>query len=383
MNILHITATYPPSSNGVAHSVYRLVSRLRFLGHTVMIIGPNHPNINPDPYYIPLPTSHHLPFMPKDYPLMWPALTKKQEYTLASRPLDIIHVHNPSWYGSFAVSLGKRLRVPVVFTYHTQYDRYIPLIFPWLPKVIHRYIYAIHVMKFSQAVNRIIAPSSWIARSIQKKIKHVPVSVISSAGIDLPESLPQSKRAIRKKLNLPLNGPIFLTVSRLSKEKNLPFLISSFTSWRKRNAKGLLVVIGDGDQRRALENLVHCIHADPFVRFIGHIANTSIGTWYEAGDMFLFASKTETAGLTLLESFAHGLPVVALDHPSVYDVITHGINGILSRPRRRDYGDAIDRALKERTQLSKGAYEKASTLTLDRTADQILMAYELTIKHFK
>ena len=63
MNILVITATYPPSVNGVAISTQRTVLALKKRGHTVFVLGPGE-----------FLTLHNVPFAPKDYPIIFPFL---------------------------------------------------------------------------------------------------------------------------------------------------------------------------------------------------------------------------------------------------------------------------------------------------------------------
>ena len=63
------------------------------------------------------------------------------------------------------------------------------------------------------------------------------------------------------------------------------------------------------------------------VVFIGCIKNEELPSYYQACDLFLFASKTETQGIVILESMAAGTPVLALRATGVSDIVEDGING--------------------------------------------------------
>ncbi|MEK9143159.1 MAG: glycosyltransferase, partial [Patescibacteria group bacterium] len=95
MKILMVTATYPPSTNGIAISTKRAVDALARAGHDVAVLGPEHKNMN-ESYYYTFQTVHHVPGMPSDYPLVLPWMADKTKKEINKNTWDIVHVHHPT-----------------------------------------------------------------------------------------------------------------------------------------------------------------------------------------------------------------------------------------------------------------------------------------------
>ncbi|OGG13812.1 hypothetical protein A2875_00945 [Candidatus Gottesmanbacteria bacterium RIFCSPHIGHO2_01_FULL_46_14] len=368
MNILVITATYPPSVNGVAISTQRTVLALKKRGHTVFVLGPGE-----------FLTLHNVPFAPKDYPIIFPFLLSSIKERLARTSWDIIHVHHPSVIGSLAVSLGKRLGVPVVFTYHTQYDRYIDTYAPFLPKALRRSIY-IGALAFCREVQAIIAPTHWLEGQLRERFPEVPVYYVSTAGLPKIFALKTPKSALRRQLGLPENLSIFLTVSRLSKEKNLAFLIGSFAIWSKRNRSGLLVIVGDGSERSSLRKLAVSHSMDKSIRFVGKIPNQDLATWYSASDVFLYSSTTDTIGVNIIEAMSAGLPVVSIDDTTTREVIRSKVNGILVPPKEEAFAKAMALALEQKKRLASESRDTAGAYMLEATTQALERVYRTIIQ---
>ncbi|MEK7065416.1 MAG: glycosyltransferase [Patescibacteria group bacterium] len=379
MNILHITATYVPSTNGVAITTQRTVSVLRALGHTVWVIGPRYNHQEEKESYIPFPTIYHLPFIPRDYPLIVPYLSRKQTVLLMRIPWDIIHVHHPFAVGALARRIGSALDVPVVFTYHTQYDQVARYFVPWLPKGIHRALYTHGVLKVGKTMDRVIATTTWLAKTLQQRLPLVPISYVTTAGLPKPFLLPTKKRVLRQRLNLPLEYPIFLCVSRVSREKNIGFLIDAYRQWFRGKKRGCFVVVGDGNDRTRLERYVRDIRLSGHVLFVGKIANDQLPAWYSAADIFLYSGIHDTIGVNVVEAMSAGLPVVAIDHVVSREIVRDDDNGVLAPEEARVFAKAMDRALVNHRKLTIGALKTVSDYTLSKTTGQLLSVYNATI----
>lgn len=115
---------------------------------------------------------------------------------------------------------------------------------------------------------------------------------------------------------LPLPRPILLYVGRVAPEKNLSaFLEMPF--------EGSKVVIGDGPELETLQATFTDAH------FLGRRPHHELSPFYDAADVFVFPSKTDTFGLVMLEAMACGCPVAAYPVPGPMNVVTPGVNGCL------------------------------------------------------
>jgi 1,2-diacylglycerol 3-alpha-glucosyltransferase len=94
---------------------------------------------------------------------------------------------------------------------------------------------------------------------------------------------------------------------------------------RERRPEALFVIAGEGPAREHLVKLSRSLGIDGAVRFIGYLdRNTDLPDCYAAGDAFVFASRTETQGLVLLEAMAQGTPVVSTAELGTRSILTPG-----------------------------------------------------------
>lgn len=375
-----ITGTYPPSANGVAVSTKRTVEALRSLGHTVWIIGPKPAHSIEDPHYIPFPTIH-IPFWrAKDYPLAIPSLLGTNR--LPDIAWDVIHVHHPLGYLSLAHRLGKQRHVPVVFTYHTQNDEVLHRMWH-IPLSLARFVNTRLILAPSKHIDGVIATTRWLQSVLVERIGKNHVHYASTAGFIRPFSHEKNKKELRHMLGLPQSGPIFLTVSRIVKEKGLSFLLESFERWHKKHTRGTFVVIGDGTLRSTLEAYAASHGMKHAVVFAGKVANENLHAWYSAADIFLYGSLTDTIGINIIEAMSAGLPVVASAHITTEEVIRSGVNGILTDRTPKGFVYGMDEALQKQTKLSAGAKKTAAEYHIRTTVEQLLSVYQHVIRHHK
>jgi len=118
---------------------------------------------------------------------------------------------------------------------------------------------------------------------------------------------------------------LLLTVSRLAPEKNVGFLAEVLREF----PDACLAIVGDGPARADLERRFHGLDA----RFIGYLKGEALAAAYASADAFVYASETETMGNVVLEAMACGCPVVAPHAGEIPNLVSHGNNGFLFRPR--------------------------------------------------
>lgn len=377
-----VTATYLPSTNGVAISTKRAVDALRAAGHEVAVLGPEHKNIS-ESYYYTFQTVHHVPGMPPDYPLVLPWIPDKTKKEINKKKWDIVHVHHPAYVSRMALKIGERCRAPVVFTYHSQYDHVVKSGVHFFPDWLYELIYYVGTTSVIGKMAAIIAPSKWLQIELKEKFPKIPIYYVSTAGLRAPFALTTSSQKLRKRLSLPLYEPLFIIVSRLSNEKNVSFVVTSFAKWASSHEKGKLLIIGDGNIRSDLEQMVKKLRITKRVVFTGSIPNSSLAPWLNAADIFLYSSTTDTVSVNVIEAMSAGLPVVAIDSKSTREIITHGRNGYLSPPQVDTFVSYMVEALQHKKTLSRGAKEQVRDYALSTTSTALVKTYEQIIQHYQ
>lgn len=378
MRIAMFTNNYKPYIGGVPVSIEHLAEALRGRGHTVYIFAPTYENQVEEPYVIRYPS---FPIKVAGAPVpnvLTGIFTKK----VRELNIDVIHVHHPAIVGNVALSIRKKLGVPVVFTYHTRYEAYLHYI-NGLEKVeqstgfINWYLH-----HFCNQCDLLVAPTPGILDYLQKEQMKPPIQVMPT-GIPMENFLPEQKSvaAIRQQY-LGTADYLTCTVSRLAKEKNLDFQIRGLSCLKrllkKKGRTFRHMIIGDGPEKKNLMRQIEELGLTENIIFIGNVDNQEIKNYQAAADAFLFTSKSETQGIVLLEAMAVGNPVVAVEASGVRDVVKDGVNGYLTEEDAYWWAERTRMVLEEvakREQLSQAARETAEMYSEEEVARQAEQYY--------
>lgn len=160
------------------------------------------------------------------------------------------------------------------------------------------------------------------------------------------------------------DGYIIGTIGRLSSVKGHEFLVRAMVEVLKEDKTAECLIVGDGDEKRALKSLVKSLGLDRNIHFIGSDLDT--GKFLSVMDIFVFPSVKEGLGISLLEAMASGKACIASEIGGIRDIITDGFNGILVPVG--DYNaisKAILRAIKDK-ELRKRLAGNAKDLICER-----------------
>jgi glycosyltransferase involved in cell wall biosynthesis len=135
---------------------------------------------------------------------------------------------------------------------------------------------------------------------------------------------------------------VLLNVGRVAFEKNLSFLLRMFVEVHRRQSDALLVIAGEGPARSALMTEAQSLGLGNSVRFIGNLdRDTQLNDCYAAADLFVFASRTETQGLVLLEAMAQGRAVVSTACLGTRSVLTSESGATVVDEHEGDFASAV------------------------------------------
>jgi teichuronic acid biosynthesis glycosyltransferase TuaC len=129
-------------------------------------------------------------------------------------------------------------------------------------------------------------------------------------GVDLHRFYPLDRAAARAELQID-GSPLLLSVGHLIERKGHHLVIEALAAMRTEQPHARLAIVGEGDERAALEALARDRGVSQRVRFVGPVLNERLAAWYSAADMLVLASSREGWANVLLEAMACGTPVVA------------------------------------------------------------------------
>lgn len=140
--------------------------------------------------------------------------------------------------------------------------------------------------------------------------------------------------AVRERLGLPTR--YFVTVCRLSPEKNVHGLLKAYASFRQKGGNWDLVIVGSGPEEKKLKNMAD-VERIPGVHFVGWKQYEELPAYYALASCFVLASDSEPWGLAVNEAMACGLPVLASKHCGcIPELCLRGVNGYDFDPRDVD-----------------------------------------------
>lgn len=379
MRIGIFTNCYKPIVNGVVRSICTFRQELIRQGHEVFVFAPearDHEEEGPGVY--------RYRAIQVDRPIAFPlaiSYSPSMDKLIPELDLDLIHSQHPVVLGSEAARQARRCGIPLVFTYHTQYEayaEYVPInqrvAVALTREVLRRYL---------RRCRRIVAPTD----SVRKKLSiEYPEAAPRVARLPTPVDLgvfaQGTPRAIRERYGLQREFT-FIVVSRLAREKGLTRLVEALSLVAKDRAEVRLLVVGDGPSRESLEQRVRALGLGDRVLFSGMVPFDQVPNYLAAADAFSYASLADVQPLVTVEAMAAGLPVVAIDTPASRDVVVDGENGLLASADARSLGDAMrrvvmDRGLRER--LAAGARRTAARYSLPEAGRQLVGIYDEAIR---
>ncbi|MDO8863462.1 glycosyltransferase [Haliea sp. E1-2-M8] len=378
LRIAMFTNNYLPFIGGVPISIDRLRQGLVQLGHTVLIVAPRYPNTDADDPFILrvralLPLGRHREFRLAN--VFSPRLYRQ---VFRFRP-DIIHVHHPFWLGSAGVFLARRLGIPVVYTYHTRlehYAHYVPLPGPLFRNLVSHAV----VRRFANRCDAVIVPTE----SAEEYLRTIGVRrriLVQPTGIDVEKfrAVPEERLRQLQAEHAPRGERILISISRLSGEKNIDFLLNAIRTLKIGCAEPFrLLIIGDGPERQRIDARIRELGLADSVSLLGAVAPEQIPVYCRLGDIFLFASRSETQGMVILEAMAAGMPVVAVRSSGIDDIVDNGFNGFKTPADTAQWSARIEQLLLDpalHKKLSANAESFADNFSISRFSESVQRFY--------
>jgi glycosyltransferase involved in cell wall biosynthesis len=359
MKIAFFTNSYFPICYGSVISIESFRKNLEKLGHQVYVFAPSY-----DDYKDKNNRVFRYPaFLFKykiDYPISIPVssfINKK----IRELNLDIIHVHQPFSLGKEGLRYARKLKIPIIFTYHTKYEDYVHYV-PFFPEKILAELVKKEAINFSNKCDLTIAPSMGIKKIIEKRGANKKSIKVLPTGINWDDFQKGAREKVRKKYLIKKNEILLTNIGRINEEKNLVFLLESFKKIALKNPKIKLMFIGEGFLKEELKEKAKKWGIEKQVIFTGFLKNTEIKNYLKATDIYLQTSLSETQGITILEAMASSLPIVAVKATGTEDFIVNKKNGFLTKNNQKDFIEKIEYLIKKplkRKEFRKQAQQDA------------------------
>lgn len=336
---------YFPRVNGVSTSIHTFRHELQAIGHEVIVVAPDYPQPSAvDEQGIVRIASRSIPLDPEDR-LMRRRALQELPARLGTRAFDLVHIQTPFIAHYAGLRIARELGVPCVATYHTFFEEYLYHYVPFAPRALMRGLAREFSRRQGNQVDALVVPSRAMLSALTGYGVLSPMSILPT-GIRMKELAGGDGAAFRRQHGIPADRPLLVHIGRVAFEKNIDFLLRMLQSVRARYPDVLLLIAGEGPALPHLKKIVHRLSLDTNVMFVGYLDRASaLLDCFRAGDMFVFASRTETQGLVLLEAMALGVPVVAIAEMGTIDILEAGKGALIATLEEDAFADAVCKLL--------------------------------------
>lgn len=345
MKILVLSDVYFPRVNGVSTSIQTFRHELRRLGHEVWVIAPDYGQPTADEDGIRRVASRRVLFDPEDR-MMRPRCLLRELATLGDRRFDLVHIQTPFVAHYAGVRLARRLSVPCIETYHTFFEEYLFHYLPILPKNAWRAVARLFSRRQCNQLDGLVVPSNAMRDALVRYGVRTAMRVIPT-GMPADAFAEGDGVAFRARHDIVAGRPTLVFVGRVAFEKNIEFLLRVVQELKRTTHPSIvLIVAGEGPAQAPLRRLGTELGLADNLRFVGYLERGfELNSCYQAGDAFVFASRTETQGLVLLEAMSLGVPVVSTAVMGTCDILAAARGALVAEENVAGFAAQVRRLL--------------------------------------
>jgi len=335
-----VSDVFFPRVNGVSTSIESFWSSLALLGIEVTVLAPRYPHPYDDDAGVIRVDSWRIPFDPEDRLMRFASLRQALEQA-AGQGFDLVHIQTPFAAHFAGQRFARRHNLPCVATYHTHFEEYLFHYVPALPKAALRAAARQLARVQCNGVDAVIVPSRAMEETLSAYGVTAPMHRVPT-GIPLERFVSGDGQAFRARHGIGATQPMALFVGRVAHEKNIDFLLDAMPHALRERPDLILVVAGEGPALPALKRRAEALGIASQVRFVGYLDRVSeLPDSYAAADVFVFASRTETQGLVLLEAMASGVPVLAFAALGTREIVESGRGAMVAPQNATDFGRTL------------------------------------------
>lgn len=345
--------TYFPMIDGVVMVVDNYARRLQQYGEvTVFVPGDKrkHKILNELPY--PVVTAPAIKVPATDYSLPVPEIDYRFSSAIKKADLDLIHIHSPFSIGNYALRFGRRNKIPVVATLHSQFRRDFQRALrldSTAELLLKGVIRIFNDCDECWAVNAAIA-------DIFQEYGCRPLPGVQENGTDLlpVPDLAAACRLVNETYGIAPDETVLLFVGRLNKLKNVFLIADALHVLKARGVRFKMLFVGAGQDEDALKKHVADLDLNDRIIFTGRVKERElISAIYARAALFLFPSFYDASSLVQIEAASQKTPSVFAEGAATADTITPGVNGFVAPPDAEGYADTVANILADPQNLRK------------------------------
>ena len=350
-----VTHYFPPHKGGIEQVSYEQSKRLTKSGYQIDVLTSKFKGRNTNP--LEGINIYHYPSLniAKRFGVPYPIISFNayKTFTQLIKNCDLVHAHGHVYMSSYMAGMvAKKLKKPFIVTQHNTFIDYQSFL-----NIIEQLNDLIIGKAVLKRANKVITVSKETKKYVLRLGADKTKTSVIYNGVDTDFFHPVNKEESRKKLGLPKNRKIILSVRRLVYKNGLDTLLESVPLVAQNHPDVLFVVAGKGPSRKLIEDRIKELGIDSNVKLTGFVPDNLLPVYYDAADYFVLPSASgEGLPLVLLEAMACGLPVIATAVGGTPEILKHMKNGVLVPPRNPEaMAEALSKLLLEGLGSALGA----------------------------
>lgn len=367
MRIMIVTEVFMPSINGLALRLSEAIKYFCKEGHEVMVVTGKRRTLQFEGVNVQSVTEMRMPLGKKMNGA--PSKEKLNKIMIDFAP-QIVHIVNPAMVGIAAATCAKKMDVPYVVSFHSNYENMLKQTH-FNYNLLQNKIWKSRRLLAHDAA--LVLSTSYIMK--EKLVSHgIEGAHVLKRGVDLEKRHPDYKSEEMRRILCKgeVNKKLLVYIGGLRKEKNLESLLPMM----KRRDDVCLAIIGDGDYRSTLEETFR----GTSTVFTGHLSDEHLSEAYASGDAFIYPAPNELVGLTLVEAMASGTLIIAVYSPLAMEQLHNEIDSLLYSSGDENALDAAINRLNDKEgikRMRRIALREARSSSWERASQQLLDYYSI------
>lgn len=279
---------------------------------------------------------------------------------------DILHAHFTWPSGYIGAKLKEKYRKPLILTIHEDSN--------WLGREISSNNEKLNLAwTLSDAIIRVNKKDIPLLKKYNKNVFNIP------NGFSTEKFYPLDKAFCRRKLNLPQERKILVSLGFLTEQKGHMYAIEAIGKVVEKRTDILYLIGGSGELKDALQARINELGLQKYVRLLGFVPESDVCALINACDLFVLSSLSEGNPTVMFEALGCGKPVIATSVGGVPEIIINNAFGSLVETKNSS--ELADKILRD---LNKKYYEKkilryAFGFTWEKIAKSIANVYETVL----
>ena len=372
---------YFPVIDGVTETVHEYARHMKNATVVCPAMESHYLQKHDFPYPVLTSMTARVPF--SRYASAVPQMDRKLETEIAQAKPDIFHLHSPSLLGKYAVSLGKKMKVPVVATFHSKY--YDAIYEFTKSKAISKMVTG-QIVKLYESCDEVWACSEETGETLRSYGYTKPYHVMpNGTDVSVPDNLQELKELAAETFRIPQGKHVLLFVGQQIWYKNQKLILDSLRLLCDRGEDWFLVMAGSGKDEKEIEQYAANLNLADKVLFTGLIRDRDLlrGVYLNA-DLLFFPSVFDNAPLVLREAAVLGIPTLATAGSNAAGAIRKNVNGFTAVDTPKDMSEEIQRIFSEEDIQKIGQCARETIpLSWEKLVPMVMERYQTVINEFR